>query len=76
MLSVRMPPDRVFRITFRSRGKEYRLISLGPGAREAGEAVTALSSRLEVLGVEDLGLRSEMDDAEFERLRKEHVEQS
>ena len=71
MLSVRMPRDRVFRITFRSRGKEYRLISRGPCARQAGEAVAALSPRLEVLEVEDLGLRSDMDDAEFEHLLDE-----
>jgi hypothetical protein len=64
-------PDRVFRIMFRLRGKHYQVILTGPEADQAGEDLAALSPQLEVLGIEDLGLRSAMDDDEFERLRRE-----
>jgi hypothetical protein len=68
--------DNVFRIAFRLRGKDYQLICVDSSARQARDALAALSPRLEVLGVEDLGLRSEMDDNEFERLRSEDLEQN
>jgi hypothetical protein len=64
-----MPPENhVFRISFRLHGKNYELITVGP---EKGESLGDLSPDVEIVRVEDLGPRSEMDDAELERLLQE-----
>ena len=66
-----LAPDRVFRIFFRLRTAEYELISVAPDAHQAGDNLVAQAAQIELVRVEDLGLRSEMDDAEFERLLDE-----
>ena len=63
--------DHVFRISFRLRGKNYELITVGP---EKGESLGGLSPDVEIVRVEDLGQRSEMDDDHFERLLQETAE--
>jgi hypothetical protein len=69
-----LPPDHIFRISFRLCGKEFELISVGPGADQARRALGGLSPQIQVLRVDDLGLRDEMDEAEFESLWQETPE--
>jgi hypothetical protein len=66
--------DRVFLISFRLRGKEYRMITTAPDGTQAIEDLRHLSPEVELIQIAEFGLFSEMNRAEFERLGREAVE--
>ncbi len=67
------PHDHVFRVSFRFNSKHYELIAICAKASDRAEGF-GLPADAQIIRIEDFGLRSEMDDTDFERLRQEAAE--